>query len=64
MIGEKLFLATKLASSYGNISLILEGDSLIAIMAIKNPSIIADWQKVPVIRDISAALSSLSVWEA
>ncbi len=44
MFGEAkaAILAVGLASYFGSFPLILEGDSLVVITAIKNPSLIAD----------------------
>jgi len=56
MFGEAkaAILAVGVASCFGSFPLNLEGDSLVVITVIKNPSLIADWQIVIVVKDISA----------
>lgn len=44
-------LASRLANSIGSIPLLLEGDFLIIVQALKNPNCIADWKTCPTIRD-------------
>ncbi|XP_059441832.1 uncharacterized protein LOC132174155 [Corylus avellana] len=57
-------LATSLAVSVGCSSLILEGDSLLSIVAIKDPHLFSDWVSAPVISDTLDLLLSIPVWSA
>jgi hypothetical protein len=57
-------LAASLAVSAGCSSLILEGDSLLTIIAILDPLFFSDWASAPVIADVKNLLLSIPVWKA
>jgi hypothetical protein len=57
-------LAVSLAVSVGCSSLVLEGDSLLTIVAINDPSLFLDWASAPVISDLHGLLLSIPVWSA
>lgn len=56
-------LAAKLAISLGADRLILKGDSLITVTALKKPNLIEDWTITPIIKDTLLYLSQIPVWE-
>jgi hypothetical protein len=64
--GEALaaLLAVRIAQSFGCSSLILEGDSLLSILAVTDPRFCAEWNTESIFLDIRQILSSFSVWEA
>jgi hypothetical protein len=54
-------LTSKFAASFGCPALILEGDSLLTIVAIKDPLLFSGWAFAPIISDIKLQLLSISV---
>jgi hypothetical protein len=44
--------------------LIIEGDSLLTIMALKDPLLFSNWISAPVIFDFLVQLHSINVWSA
>lgn len=56
-------LAVRMAASLGCTSLCLEGDSLVTVLAIKDPFLFSDWISESVISDISLQLLSFSDWK-
>jgi hypothetical protein len=57
-------LAVSLAVSVGYSSLILEGDSLLTIVAINDPPLFLDWASAPVIFDLHDLLLPIPIWSA
>jgi hypothetical protein len=57
-------LAVRLAVSYGCQSLVIEGDSLVTILAINDPSLFSGWCIDPVLADIKDQLLSIPSWKA
>lgn len=57
-------LAVRLAVSCGCSPLVIEGDSLVTVMAINNPTLVSDWSIEPLISDILLNLHSIPVWNA
>jgi hypothetical protein len=57
-------LASRLAVSMGCSPLIIEGDSLLTILALKDPLLFSDWIFAPVISDSLVQLHSINVWSA
>jgi len=57
-------LATRLAFLVGVSSLFLEGDALLVILAINQPSLFTSWSFANVISDISLDLISFQSWYA
>jgi hypothetical protein len=57
-------LAVRLAVSFGYRSLVIEGDSLVTILAINDPSLFFDWSIDPVLTDIKDQLLSIPSWKA
>jgi hypothetical protein len=66
LIGEAsaALLATRLALSVGVSSLFLEGDALLVILAINQPSLFSSWSFANVISNISLDLISFQSWYA
>jgi hypothetical protein len=58
------FLAVRLTVSFGYSSLVVEGDSLVTMMAINNPHLFFDWNIEPLIFDILLQLHSFPVLKA
>jgi hypothetical protein len=63
--GEALaaLLAVRIASSFGCSSIIIEGDSLLTVLAIQKPHLFLSWNTDAIISDITEVLDSFSSWE-
>jgi hypothetical protein len=57
-------LAIRLASAHGCSPLLIEGDLLFTILAIKVPHLFLDWISAPVIFDVQLLLLSIPNWKA
>jgi hypothetical protein len=57
-------LASRIAVSFGCSRLIIEGDSLLTILAVKDPHLFLDWNSAPIISDIQLNLLSIPDWKA
>jgi hypothetical protein len=55
-------LASRLTVSMGYFPLIIEGDSLPTILALKDPLLFLDWISAPVISDSLVQLHSINIW--
>ncbi|XP_059440565.1 uncharacterized protein LOC132173020 [Corylus avellana] len=64
--GEALaaLLTTRLAASFGCNFLSLEGDALLVVLAINNPSLFSSWIFANCISDISVVLAPFQSWNA
>jgi hypothetical protein len=64
--GEALaaLLAAHLADSLGRRLVALEGDALLVVLAINNPSLFSSWIFANCIADVSLVLSSFQSWNA
>ena len=56
-------LASRIIVSFGRSRLIIEGDSLLTILAVKDP-LFLDWNSDPIISDIQLNLLSIPNWKA
>lgn len=57
-------LAVRLAFSFRYSSLIIEGNSLLTVLAINEPHLFTDWNNAPIVSDIRLQLISCSDWKA
>jgi hypothetical protein len=57
-------LAFRLAVSIGCSPLIIDGNSLLTILALKDPLLFSDWISALVISDSLVQLHSINVWNA